>query len=131
MEKARGKLRIDESKIKEDMRWDGLFGVCSNREDGSPVELIRAYRSFWKIEELFRINKHTLRMRPIYHRISRRIKAHVMICFLSYSILKWTEITLRKAGLFFSPQELIDILKRGERWQELALSGFPSSLFLR
>ena len=114
MEKAKGKLRIDENKIQEDMKWDGLFGVCSNRENGCPVELIRSYRSLWKIEELFRINKHTLKMRPIYHRISRRIRSHIMICFLSYSILKWTEINLRKAGLFFSPQELIDILKTAE-----------------
>lgn len=114
MEKAQGKLKIDEEKIQEDMKWDGLCGVCTNKENASPAGLIRSYRSLWKIEELFRINKHTLQMRPIYHRLSRRIRAHIMICFLSYTILKWTEITLKKSGLFFSPQELIDILKQVE-----------------
>ena len=114
VQKAKGRLKIDENKIHEDKKWDGLFGVCSNKENISPGELISTYRSLWKIEELFRINKHTLKMRPIYHRISRRIRSHIMICFLAYSILRWTQITLKKAGLFFSPQELIDILKQAE-----------------
>ncbi len=53
-------------------------------------------------------------MRPIYHRKAQRIKAHILICFLAYAVLRRTEIVLKKAGLFFSPQELIDILKNGE-----------------
>ena len=114
LEKVRGKVRIDEAKIQEDRRWDGLYGVCANKEETSAYQLMRSYRSLWKIEELFRVNKHTLRMRPIYHRLSRRIRSHIMICFLSYTILRWTEIKLQKAGLFFSPQELIDILKEVE-----------------
>ena len=72
---------------------------------------MQLYKSLWKIEEVFRINKHTLKMRPIYHRIPKRIKAHIMICFLAYTILRHTEITLQKAGLSFSPQEIIDTLK--------------------
>ena len=91
-----------------------LYGVCTNMEKKSAKQLFNMYRSLWKIEELFRINKHTLQMRPIYHRLSRRIRAHIMICFLSYTILRYTELTLKKAGLFFSLQELIDILKRVE-----------------
>ena len=114
IEKVRGKVRIDEAKIKEDRLWDGLYGVCASKEKTSAYQLINSYRSLWKIEELFRVNKHTLKMRPIYHRLSRRIRSHIMICFLSYTILRWTEIRLQKAGLFFSPQELIDILKKVE-----------------
>ena len=114
IEKVRGKVKIDEAKIQEDRLWDGLYGVCTNKKEVPAYQLISSYRSLWKIEELFRVNKHTLRMRPIYHRLSRRIRSHIMICFLSYTTLRWTEITLQKAGLFFSPQELIDILKKVE-----------------
>ena len=114
MEKIRGKTRINWKKVEEEARWDGLYGVCTNMEKKSAKQLFNMYRSLWKIEELFRINKHTLQMRPIYHRLSRRIRAHIMICFLSYTILRYTELTLKKAGLFFSLQELIDILKRVE-----------------
>ena len=108
----KGSVEIDEEKVFKDSLWDGLYGVCYNIERKGPGEILRMYRGLWKIEELFRINKHTLRMRPIYHRLSRRIRAHILICFLAYTVLRWTEIQLAKKGLCFSPQELIDILKR-------------------
>ena len=109
----RGDVEIDEDKILQDSLWDGLYGVCSNRKDKAK-QILESYRCLWKIEELFRINKHTLKMRPIYHRLTKRIKAHVLICFLAYAVLRQTEIKLKKAGLSFSPQELIDILKNVE-----------------
>jgi len=107
----KGSVEIDKEKIVKDSFWDGLYGVCSNMESKAPKRLLSLYRSLWKIEEVFRINKHTLRMRPIYHRLSRRIRAHILICFLAYTVLRWTEIKLAKGGLFFSSQELIDILR--------------------
>ena len=113
-QKVKGKIKIDLDKIEEDKKWDGLFGVCSNNKDSPAEELIQTYRSLWKIEELFRINKHTLKMRPIYHWISKRIRAHIMICFLAYTVLKWAQINLKKANLSFSPQGLVDALKRSE-----------------
>ena len=108
----KGSVEIDEKKIFKDSLWDGLYGVCYNIRHKEPEEILKVYRSLWKIEELFRINKHTLRMRPVYHRLSRRIKAHLLICFLAYTVLRYTEIELAKKGLFFSPRELIDILKK-------------------
>ena len=110
---ARGVIGIDEKKIFQDRLWDGLYGVCSNRKDKAK-NLLESYRCLWKIEELFRINKHTLKMCPIYHRLTKRIRAHILICFLAYAVLRKTEMVLKKAGLSFSPQELIDILKNVE-----------------
>ena len=110
---VRGVIGIDEKKIFQDRLWDGLYGVCSNRKDKAK-NLLESYRCLWKIEELFRINNPTLRMRPIYHRLTKRIRAHLLICFLAYAVLRKTEMVLKKAGLSFSPQELIDILKNVE-----------------
>ena len=113
-EKVLGKTRISWKKAERDARFDGLYGVCSNIKKEPPEKLLEMYRSLWKIEELFRINKHSLRMRPIYHRKPERIRAHLMICFLAYTVLRRTELTLKKQSLFFSPEELSDILKRAE-----------------
>lgn len=113
MEKVKGKVKISTEKIIEESRWDGIYGVCTNMKEPSH-KILSLYRNLWKIEELFRINKHTLKMRPIYHRLSKRIRAHIMICFLAYTVLKYTQIILQKAKLSFSPEELIDILKEVE-----------------
>ena len=111
MEKVKGKSKISWKKVEEEALWDGLYGVCTSLENQPAQKLFNSYSSLWKIEELFRINKHTLKMRPIYHRLTKRIRAHILICFLSYTVLRHTELTLKKSGLKFSLQELIDILK--------------------
>ena len=116
LEKAKGFVRINESRIAEEERWDGLFGVCSNIKKLTVKELFSSYSRLWKIEESFRINKHTLKMRPIYHQLSRRIRSHILMCFLTYVLLRSGELFLKERGLFYGPQEFIDILSGIERW---------------
>ena len=111
LECEKGSSKIDEKKVFEDSLWDGLYGVCTNRKTKKPEELFSSYRNLWKIEEVFRINKHTLEMRPIYHRLSERIEAHILICFLAYTTIRHTENRLKKEGVFFSPAKIIEILK--------------------
>jgi len=41
------------------------------------------YRGLWQVEETFRISKHDLRMRPIFHWKPQRIKAHIAICYMA------------------------------------------------
>jgi len=110
----KGSIEIDTQKIFQDSLWDGVYGICSNEEEKDPHKLLKSYRCLWRIEELFRINKHTVSMRPIYHILSKRIKAHILMCFLAYTVLKQTQITLKKARLSFSLNEVIDILKQVE-----------------
>jgi transposase len=50
--------------------------------------LLSRYRGLWQIEEAFRINKHDLKMRPIFHWSEGRIKAHISICFLTFCLAK-------------------------------------------
>ena len=116
LEKAKGFLKIREDRIAEEERWDGIFGVCSNIKTLTGEELFSSYKRLWKIEESFRINKHTLKMRPIFHQKSRRIRAHILICFLAYALLRCAELKLKEAGLFYSPQRFMDILSGIERW---------------
>jgi len=79
---------IDESKIEQDARWDGLHGVLANDDTLSPTEIISRYRGLWHIEESFRINKHDLKMRPVYHWTPERIRAHILICFIAYALVR-------------------------------------------
>jgi transposase len=79
---------IDESKIDRDKEWDGLHGVITNDKNLTSREILSRYRGLWQIEEAFRVNKHDLRMRPIFHWKPKRIKAHIAICFLAYTIAK-------------------------------------------
>ena len=116
LEKSKGSVAVNKKIIEEDRKWDGIAGLCTNIEEATPKELLSSYRRLWKIEESFRINKHTLKMRPIFHRLSKRIKIHIMICFLSYIVLRYTELLLRSQGLHYGPEEFLNILSGIERW---------------
>ena len=83
-----GTARIDEGKISESALWDGLHGVITSNESGKPSEILKHYGNLWQIEEAFRVNKHDLRMRPIYHWTKDRIIAHISLCFIAYTLIK-------------------------------------------
>lgn len=97
---------LDENKIALDAEWDGLHGVISNIEAGPGTELLKRYGRLWKIEESFRLNKHTLSMRPIYHFKPERIKAHIAICYMAFSVLRSMEY-VAKLTQKITPQELL------------------------
>ena len=85
---GKSKIVLNEDKIKEDEQWDGLFGVISNIKDMSNDDILGIYHRLWKIEECFRVTKHDLRVRPIFHWTPQKIKAHIAICFMALVLVK-------------------------------------------
>ena len=101
-------LAIDYDKYKQDSQWDGLKGYITNTTL-SKEEVIEQYGELWKIEKAFRISKSDLRIRPIFHRLQRRIEAHICISFCAYKIYKELERQLKVKKLDWSPEQVIDI----------------------
>lgn len=80
-------IEIDYQKYNNDKAWDGLKGYITNtRLDDEAV--IENYKNLWHIEKAFRMSKTDLRIRPIYHRLKKRIEAHICIAFTAYCIYK-------------------------------------------
>lgn len=102
------KASINEAKVILDGQWDGIHGVITNyaKNNKTPQEILERYKGLWKIEEVFRINKNDLRMRPIYHRKPERIRAHILICFMAYVMLNTTKQILEKNSIDLSVIEL-------------------------
>ena len=103
-------ITIDYEKYKDDSKWDGLKGYLTNTSM-SKDEVITNYGQLWKIEKAFRISKTDLRIRPIYHRLQKRIEAHICIAFCAYKIYKELERLLKEKKAGLSPEKVIDILK--------------------
>lgn len=110
--KLQGDIRIsiDRVKFEEDGRWDGLKGYLTNTHL-SKDEIIENYGHLWKIERAFRIYKSDLRIRPVYHRLQRRIGAHICIAFAAYKIYKELERQLEIKKTNLSPEKAIEIAK--------------------
>jgi len=83
-------ISIDKEKFDKDKIWDGLKGYITNCEL-KPEVIIENYKNLWHIEKAFRMSKTDLRIRPIYHRIRRRIEAHICLSFVAYTVYKELE----------------------------------------
>ena len=85
--KIKGDISLNEEEILKDNRWDGLHGVITNAHLSSK-EILEKYNDLWNVEASFRVSKHDLAVRPVFHWKPRRIKAHMAICFAAYSLVK-------------------------------------------
>ena len=104
------KVRINQEKIIDDERWDGLKGYITNTTL-SAKEVYEQYNGLWVIERAYRVTKGTLEMRPMFHFTSRRIEAHVCICFVAYKVYKELERILKITGIDLSVDKVLSIAK--------------------
>jgi hypothetical protein len=68
----------------------GWKGYTTNTNQSSEF-VIDAYHQLWRIEKSFRMSKHDLQARPIYHRTRDSIEAHLTIVFAALSVSHWVE----------------------------------------
>jgi len=110
--KLKGELEveIDMEKYAMDAKWDGLKGYQTNTKLAAR-DIIENYGQLWKIEKAFRISKTDLKIRPIFHRLERRIESHICLSFVAYKVYKELERQLDEKQVDMSPEKAIDIAK--------------------
>lgn len=100
-------IALNEAAIEEDKAWDGFHGIAvSNGSKLSIREALSRYRDLWHVEEAFRIAKSTLQTRPIFHWKPQRIKAHILICFITLFLEKFLELLLVKNNHALTPDKI-------------------------
>jgi hypothetical protein len=96
----------DEAKIAEEAALDGLYVIRTSVSDDSlnSDATVRAYKDLAKVERAFRCMKTIdLHVRPIFHWLADRVRAHVFLCMLSY-YLEW-HLRKRLAPLLFDDHD--------------------------
>ena len=87
---------LNELAIASDATLDGVYIIRTSvkSETLDAAHTVRAYKSLSTVEQAFRSYKTIdLKVRPIYHRLEQRVKAHVFLCMLAY----YVEWHMRKA----------------------------------
>lgn len=98
---------INEDKILEEAKFDGLYAVCTNLED-DVEEIIKINKRRWEIEESFRLMKSEFKSRPIFLSREDRIKAHFITCFLALVLFRYLE---KKLDEQYTSSQIIETLK--------------------
>jgi len=118
---------IDETRVAEDARFDGLYVLRTNSKI-TPLQVMLRYRDLLRVEQLLRQAKAVLATRPIYHSSDMAIRGHVFCSFLALLLAKELEDRLRRQGI---AAEWGDILRDLDRLQEIELEQDGKRFLLR
>src|SRR3954447_4032387 len=86
-----GRLLIDRAKIKAEERLDGKFLLSTSDPDLSAEDVALGYKNLLEAERGFRDLKTTLELRPVFHRLEHRNRAHVLLSWLALLLIKVAE----------------------------------------
>jgi transposase len=126
MESPEEKVRLkmvfepDEEAIEKRKAIEGKYVLQTSLDpEKYPAEKVdEHYRSLMKTERAFRHIKSYLKIRPVYHYKRERVRAHVLICFLAYYLVKKMELEMREAG----EEREVELVLR--HWDTLRLSQY-------
>ncbi len=96
----------NEDKIREEAALDGLYVIRTSLEKSEMTseKTVGAYKSLSSVERAFRSLKTVdLEIRPIYHRMTDRVKSHVFLCMLAYYV-EW-QMKQKLAPLLFAEED--------------------------
>ena len=108
--KGDASIQLNTEKIESDSKWDGLLGVITNSTGLDNSEILKQYCNLWQVENAFRVTKHDLKVRPVYHWKPERVKAHIAISFVAYTMVKHLEYRVKLQFKKLSPEKIRQIL---------------------
>lgn len=82
---------LDEAKLAAEERLDGKYLLSTSDPDLSAEDVALGYKNLLEAERGFRDLKSALELRPIYHRLDERIRAHVLLCWLALLLIRVAE----------------------------------------
>ncbi len=80
-------------------RREGHWLLETEEQGLSAVEAVRSYQDLWRVEAAFRSLKDVLELRPVWHRVEDRVRAHVLVAALALACDRVLQRKLRQAGL--------------------------------
>jgi len=109
-----GRLRVDWNLREERQAWqqarEGAYLLRTNLPAREPGQLWKSYVQLTEAEAAFRALKSELSMRPIFHQLERRAKAHILVAFLGYALWVTLKHLLIRRRSHLSPAKALHLL---------------------
>lgn len=110
--KSGTRLTITIEQKEEHREWaelsDGCYLLRTNLQGHNATALWKTYIGLSQIEDSFRISKHDLGLRPIYHQKPGRTQAHILVCFLALVMWRTLQHWMQGCGLGTAPRRLLE-----------------------
>ncbi len=88
-----GLLRIDKAAVKTETNLDGKYLLRCSDPTLSAEDIALGYKQLLEVERGWRDMKQIIDLRPVYHRLEDRIRAHVLLCWLALLLIRLIENT--------------------------------------
>lgn len=86
-----GLLRVDRAKVHSEARLDGKYLLRTSDPHLSAQDIALGYKQLLHVERGWRDMKSTLDLRPVFHRLEDRIRAHITLCWLALLLIRVIE----------------------------------------
>jgi transposase len=95
----------------EQQQWlearEGTYLLRTNLTADGAADLWKKYMQLTEVEAAFRSLKSELKIRPLFHQLERRVKAHVLVAFLGYALLVTLKHLLKRSASEHSPAQAL------------------------
>ena len=107
-------LRVDWQMLADRRAWqetrEGAYLLRTNLQAESAAELWRKYMQLTEAEAAFRVLKSELSIRPLFHQLEHRVKAHILVAFLGYALWVTLKHLLRGKQSPLTPARVLSLL---------------------
>ena len=100
-------------KVGRERRYAGYWILRTDLKDKTAAEIISIYKGLWRVERTFREIKSSLDVRPVRHRRSDRVAAHIWMCVLAYLIERIAGIDVKRMQERNSPDRQLPTVTAG------------------
>ena len=95
----------------EQQQWlearEGAYLLRTNVPVDGAADLWKKYMQLTEVEAVFRTLKSELAIRPLFHQLEKRVKAHVLVAFLGYALQVTLKHLLKRSAAEYSPAEAL------------------------
>jgi transposase len=107
-----GAIEYTESKahFEREQRLEGKYVIATSEPGLSVLDAVAMYKELTEVESGFRQLKDVMALRPIYHQIESRVKAHIFVAALALLVQRLLHRRLAEAGVDLSPARAMQAL---------------------
>ncbi len=107
-----GSLEFSESKthLEREKKIEGKYVIATSEKGLSVLDAVALYKELTEVESGFRQLKDVMALRPIYHRVEPRVKAHIFVAALALLVQRLLGRRLQEAGVDLSPARAMEAL---------------------
>jgi transposase len=98
-------------RLRREKELEGKYVLITSERKITPLEAVSQYKELMELERGFRSLKDVLALRPIYHRVAPRVKAHIFVAALALLLQRLLEQRLRRGKVPMSPAEAMQALE--------------------